>query len=193
MPGMCQPENKRTFWSFSQKTGSCVQITGCYTVKDRNVWLSRDMCRNRCLEHKPETLPATISNSLVNSEVNTSASVMEEEISNQGRREWGFTRPDTVEVVVDQRTTAAPATVPEVATGPRQELVVADMVTSFDMEVPVQPDQTGSGPHTPNGAPSGTGNVPTTLSPARNLLRDVNFLRNLRALAASRAINTILE
>ena len=54
-PGVCRESERRLYWTFSQKTGTCVQLIGCYTIRDRNVWLTRPMCRNYCI--KPEIEP----------------------------------------------------------------------------------------------------------------------------------------
>lgn len=55
-PGLCQDSEKRTFWTFSSKTSSCMQITGCYTLSDRNVFLTRIACRRNCVLNKPGNL-----------------------------------------------------------------------------------------------------------------------------------------
>ncbi|XP_060599372.1 uncharacterized protein LOC132752976 [Ruditapes philippinarum] len=47
--GVCLPSQKRNFFTYSSKSGSCVQIYGCYSVRDRNVFLSRDTCRSNCI------------------------------------------------------------------------------------------------------------------------------------------------
>ena len=52
-PGRCSENEKRTFYSFSNKVGGCVEIYGCYTINDRNVWYTRHGCKRSCLVPKP--------------------------------------------------------------------------------------------------------------------------------------------
>lgn len=52
-PGLCSDSEKRTFWTYSSKTSGCTQITGCYTLSDRNVFLTRMACRRNCVINRP--------------------------------------------------------------------------------------------------------------------------------------------
>jgi hypothetical protein len=49
IPGRCTESQKRSFYTFSKKAGGCVEIYGCYTINDRNVWYTRNGCRSGCL------------------------------------------------------------------------------------------------------------------------------------------------
>ena len=48
-PGVCTPNERRHFYSYSTKSSSCVRIYGCFSIRDRNVFLTRDGCRKDCL------------------------------------------------------------------------------------------------------------------------------------------------
>ena len=47
-PGRCAPSQRRRFYSYSSKTRRCEEIMGCYSVRDRNVFLSRGGCSRVC-------------------------------------------------------------------------------------------------------------------------------------------------
>ena len=52
-PGRCSDSEKRTFWTYSSKTSNCEQTTGCYSLSDRNVFLTRSACRRNCVISRP--------------------------------------------------------------------------------------------------------------------------------------------
>lgn len=47
-PGRCLDSQKKSVWTYSDKLGICVEITGCYDFHDRNVWRSVRACNERC-------------------------------------------------------------------------------------------------------------------------------------------------
>ena len=53
-PGRCRETEKRSFYSYSSKTMSCTRLYGCYSIRDRNVFLSESSCTKACL---PNVLP----------------------------------------------------------------------------------------------------------------------------------------
>ena len=57
--GRCRDEEKRTFFTYSTKTSTCVEIYGCYGIRDRNVFLTAVGCRQACTGSTlgPVTLP----------------------------------------------------------------------------------------------------------------------------------------
>lgn len=48
-PGRCLESQQKTFWTFSSKTSACTRITGCYNIRDRNTWLTREACQSGCI------------------------------------------------------------------------------------------------------------------------------------------------
>ena len=46
--GICSANQRRSYYSYSSKTGVCEEIYGCYSIRDRNVFLTRDGCRQNC-------------------------------------------------------------------------------------------------------------------------------------------------
>jgi hypothetical protein len=47
-PGRCLDSQKKSVYTYSDKLGVCVEITGCYDFHDRNVWRTVDACNERC-------------------------------------------------------------------------------------------------------------------------------------------------
>ncbi|KAL4222804.1 hypothetical protein ACF0H5_018844 [Mactra antiquata] len=66
-PGVCGIDERRSYWSYSQKTGTCVELTGCYTIRDRNIWLTREMCNNNCIKRAVEPRSEVLPNFLAGS------------------------------------------------------------------------------------------------------------------------------
>lgn len=58
--GRCADNERRTYYTFSTKTSTCVEIYGCYGIRDRNVFLTRKGCRQACTGSTlgPVTLPS---------------------------------------------------------------------------------------------------------------------------------------
>ncbi|KAH3719802.1 hypothetical protein DPMN_062676 [Dreissena polymorpha] len=47
-PDVCKESQMADYYTYSSKSDSCVRIRGCYSIYDRNVFLSRDDCRRGC-------------------------------------------------------------------------------------------------------------------------------------------------
>ena len=47
-PGRCSQSQRRNFFTYSPKVNRCVRLRGCYSVKDRNVFLSNEGCDRTC-------------------------------------------------------------------------------------------------------------------------------------------------
>lgn len=125
---------QQTFWTFSQKTGTCVQLTGCYTIRDRNVWLTRQMCRNNCRKKEFQQRSSVLPNFLADAIKTQEASIR------RGRRGRLITRNSN----------------PAVAGSRGSDIVVSDVITTIHFEVA---NQGQPGP-TAGAVPIGTfGNV----------------------------------
>ena len=46
--GRCRESEKTNYWSYSPKINACAQIYGCYSFRDRNVFLTRPVCDQTC-------------------------------------------------------------------------------------------------------------------------------------------------
>lgn len=122
-PGVCRDSERQMYWTFSQKTGTCVQLTGCYTIRDRNVWLTRQMCRNNCIKEEFEQRSSVLPNFLYESGKPADIGVR------RGRRGRIMTRN----------------TNPGVDSGNQAgEIIVTDILTTFDITA------TNSGPNQAN-------------------------------------------
>lgn len=114
-PGVCRESEHRDFWTFSQKTGTCVQITGCYTIRDRNIWLTRQMCRNNCIKKEYQTSSSVLPNFLADATKGPSTDNAAFRWGRRGRLMTRNTNPSTG----DHQST---------------DIVVSDILTTIDIQ-----------------------------------------------------------
>ncbi|KAH3719803.1 hypothetical protein DPMN_062677 [Dreissena polymorpha] len=48
-PGRCTEQERSNYFSYSTKTHTCTEIYGCYSLQDRNVFLTAIGCLRECL------------------------------------------------------------------------------------------------------------------------------------------------
>ena len=53
-PGRCLESQQKTFWTFSSKTSACTRVTGCYSIRDRNTWMTRAGCESGCIVNETQ-------------------------------------------------------------------------------------------------------------------------------------------
>ena len=63
--GRCRENQSRRFWSYSSKIGSCTELFGCYGIRDRNVFLTRQGCERNCYSTGPSRPDTSFMGNLV--------------------------------------------------------------------------------------------------------------------------------
>jgi len=54
-PDVCRQNQEREYYTFSSKSNTCVRISGCFSIYDRNVFLTRGDCNNKCFVYSGVT------------------------------------------------------------------------------------------------------------------------------------------